>query len=594
MPGWDYAFSLTREAVKAATPPGTVRLIEHSATQRNGKYVDRVVKFPTPTADPADPLNWAPWMKTACLMTVSLYAFVSNFVSASLAPALVIWNVEFPESARPFQDLTQLVAFNVLLLGLGNMVWVPLANVFGRRPILVLSAMTLFIASICGAYTTVFSHVLAIRVFQGIGGSVSETVAPAIVGDMFFVHERGTWMALYTASLVSGSVVGGISGGYIAVRLGWFSIFWVSAALSGITLLCAALLVPETLYERKSPCLPVHRAIPRNYRYWHRTTAPYLSLGTLPSMHMTLPSRFLGSLDQDLNMTWYHDSSSCDLSSADTSSSIDAPRFSKQGRSMRSSRRTTAATARYPPFTYLRSLRFGMYRGNLLYQFMKPWFTLRLPSTWIVMLQYGGLVGGMAVISTVGPQILSLPPYQWGQNSGLLFIGALVGIVLGGLYSSMLADERLKHFAKHQDHGFAEPESRIPIMLPSLAIATGGLLVFGFCAEYPGKYQWLGLEFAFGMMAFALVQVPSVWFNYLIDAYAQLASDCFVMTCILRGVIPFAWTFFVSQWIERDGYLIPFGGFTVMMGVFALLIVPLIWTGKRMRIATARFVVANQ
>ena len=80
----------------------------------------------------------------------------------------------------------------------------------------------------------------------------------------------------------------------------------------------------------------------------------------------------------------------------------------------------------------------------------------------------------------------------------------------------------------------------------------------------------------------------------LIDSYAQLASDCFVMTCILRGIIPFAWTFFVSQWIQKDGYLIPFGGFTVIMGVFALLTVPLIWTGKRMRIATARYVVGNQ
>lgn len=78
------------------------------------------------------------------------------------------------------------------------------------------------------------------------------------------------------------------------------------------------------------------------------------------------------------------------------------------------------------------------------------------------------------------------------------------------------------------------------------------------------------------------------------DAYAQLASDCFVMVCILRGIIPFAWTFFVSQWIAKDGFLIPFGSFTVIMGVFSLFIVPLIWAGKRMRIATARYVVGNQ
>lgn len=66
----------------------------------------------------------------------------------------------------------------------------------------------------------------------------------------------------------------------------------------------------------------------------------------------------------------------------------------------------------------------------------------------------------------------------------------------------------------------------------------------------------------------------------LIDAHNQLASDCFVMICILRGLIPFAWTFFVAQWVERDGFLIPFGTFTGIMAVFSLFIIPIICGGQ--------------
>ncbi|KAK4211228.1 major facilitator superfamily domain-containing protein [Rhypophila decipiens] len=677
MPGWKYAFSLSSESVKAATPPGTVRLIEQAQTTlHHGRYVEKVVRFPVPTSDPADPLNWAPWRKISCLLTVSLYSFACNFSSASLSPALPIWNLWFPENARPFKDLMKFVAVNVLCIGMGNILWVPLANVFGRRPVLILSSMILFLATLLAGFTADFQLVLVCRVFQGLGSSVSETIAPAIVGDMFFIHERAGWMALFTACLASGSVIGGISGGYIAVHLGWFYIFHIGAALTGTAFLCTVFFAPETLFERESPCLPAPR-VPRNVRYWthqhsRRIPArpPCLSLGTLPSMHMTLPSRFLGSMvaapgpvvdpGRDLFLTWYETSSSeGDLSTVST-----PPRLSKQhpppppihdntnnqatttnfslpvgyrpagaaGGSngnenrhgiLRSSRRMSTITSSHPlplqlqppqpppaELSYLSSLKIGMYRGSFLYQFAKPWMTLRLPTTWIVMLQYGGLVGSVAVISTVGPQILSAPPYQWGANAGLLYIGALTGIVLGCLYSSVLADWRLKRGAKRQDHGFAEPESRIPIMLPSLAIATSGLLVFGFCAEYGALAErkalkdgtaegmkihlWVGLEVGYGMITFALTQVPSIWFSYLIDSYAQLASDCFVMTCILRGIIPFAWTFFVDQWIQKDGYLIPFGGFTVIMGVFSLLIVPLIWFGKRMRIATARYVVGNQ
>lgn len=66
------------------------------------------------------------------------------------------------------------------------------------------------------------------------------------------------------------------------------------------------------------------------------------------------------------------------------------------------------------------------------------------------------------------------------------------------------------------------------------------------------------------------------------------------MICVFRGAIPFAWTLVAAQWIEKAGYLVPFGGFAGIMAVFSMLIIPVVCGGKRMRIATARFVVANQ
>lgn len=129
MPGWTYAFSLSSEAVKGSTPPGTVRLIgkkdpserlcfpvtvlilpEHSVSQHGGRYLDRIIYYPLPTADPADPLNWATWRKTACVTTVAFYAFVANFISASIAPALPLWNLSFPHDPKPVNALMELVA----------------------------------------------------------------------------------------------------------------------------------------------------------------------------------------------------------------------------------------------------------------------------------------------------------------------------------------------------------------------------------------------------------------------------------------------------------------------------------------------------
>lgn len=44
------------------------------------------------------------------MTTVAYYAFVSNFISASFAPALPIWNLYFPHDRRPVKDLMSLVA----------------------------------------------------------------------------------------------------------------------------------------------------------------------------------------------------------------------------------------------------------------------------------------------------------------------------------------------------------------------------------------------------------------------------------------------------------------------------------------------------
>ena len=298
--------------------------------------------------------------------------------------------------------------------------------------------------------------------------------------------------------------------------------------------------------------------------------APAISLGTLPSARLTIPPDFQYHGPLDPPMTWYDPSSSSEelptaaepparqtdgLTASSfrtakydnrfscTTSTEEAP--TSNWPSTRNSfapimtpavRDKRAQPLAAPPeqqgegwplrslpvrhkqtvLAFIKSLNWlGTYRGNWVHYLLKPWRTLRLPATWVVMLQYGGLVGSVAVISTVGPQILSLPPYSWGENTGLLFVGSLVGILLGAGCAALLVDWRLKRLAWNQDRGYAEPETRLAVMAPALVIGTSGLLVFGFCAQYPTKLGWLGLEFGNGMVAFALSQVPSIWFNYV-------------------------------------------------------------------------------
>lgn len=247
-------------------------------------------------------------------------------------------------------------------------------------------------------------------------------------------------------------------------------------------------------------------------------------------------------------------------------------------------------------YTYAQSVGFRLPPNDktksvpqLVFQhFLAPWKTLLLPGTWLVCLHYGGLLGGLVTISTVGPQILSGPPYKWGNNAGLLNLGGVVGTMIGGLYTYVVTDMVTRIKAKKDRNGLAEPEERLLTMFPALIISTAGIWTFGFSAGMHNTYTaWVGMVFGLGMVGLGITQIPSVGFNYLIDAYGPLAADCFVMTTIARSAISFAWTFFAGHWVETAGAETPFGVFGALMGLFSLLTLPVWYWGKRMRIATA-------
>lgn len=249
--------------------------------------------------------------------------------------------------------------------------------------------------------------------------------------------------------LCLGSLVGGISGGYIASNgLEW--LHWVNVIICAILFVVCLIFVPETLYKRDEPS-PV----------------------------------------------------------------INEDKLKEGAETSQIEEMTNPPEHQYDDFTFLRSLKLCTYHGNLLRNFAAPWLTLRLPGVWLVMLWYAGLVGGIVTLSTVGPTIVASPPYNWGQNAGLINVGGVIGSFLGAVVTAVLADRAMVSKKTIKDGELTEPESRLIVALPGLILATAGLWTFGFCAENGSPSMWIGMQFGVGMLAFGLMQAPSVGFNYV-------------------------------------------------------------------------------
>jgi len=54
------------------------------------------------------------------------------------------------------------------------------------------------------------------------------------------------------------------------------------------------------------------------------------------------------------------------------------------------SRVDTMASQVFMPYTFMRSLKIGMYRPGLVKRIISPYITLLFPGTWMVMLHYAG------------------------------------------------------------------------------------------------------------------------------------------------------------------------------------------------------------
>lgn len=121
-----------------------------------------------------------------------------------------------------------------------------LADVYGRKPIL-LSAVALFLlgSSACAASQSMLQLVLA-RAIQGAGGGGLMTLAMLVVASMFAPQERGRYQAMLGAIYGIATMFGPLLGGWLTEHLSWRWAFGLNVPLT----LVAWLVLASTLRPR--------------------------------------------------------------------------------------------------------------------------------------------------------------------------------------------------------------------------------------------------------------------------------------------------------------------------------------------------------
>ncbi len=121
----------------------------------------------------------------------------------------------------------------------------PIADRFGRRPVLLVS-LALFFAASCGtALSSSFASFLVFRVLQGVIAT-SLALSRAIVGDIFTDKQAISTLGYLAMAMSLAPIVGPSVGGALAELAGWRSNFWLYSFLGVGVCLLVWFHVPET------------------------------------------------------------------------------------------------------------------------------------------------------------------------------------------------------------------------------------------------------------------------------------------------------------------------------------------------------------
>ncbi len=119
-----------------------------------------------------------------------------------------------------------------------------LADIFGKKPILIGTAVALLLGSLLCAMTDVFSLILAGRVLQGMSMGYIP-VAISMVREVTPAHMTNTALAAVSAALGVGGALGLPIAALIVQSMDWRALFWLSGTLAVIVIGLSAAILPH-------------------------------------------------------------------------------------------------------------------------------------------------------------------------------------------------------------------------------------------------------------------------------------------------------------------------------------------------------------
>ncbi|GIF73826.1 MDR family MFS transporter [Asanoa siamensis] len=181
----------------------------------------------------------------AVMLSTALIAIDSTII-ATAVPSVVA-------DIGGFAQFPWLFSVYLLAQAVTVPVYGKLADLFGRKPVIMFGIATFLVGSVLCGVATSMTMLIVFRVVQGLGAGGIAPMTVTIVGDLYTVEERAKVQGYVASVWGISSVVGPTLGGVFSEYVSWRWIFLVNIPLC----LLAGGMIMKHYHERRTPARPV-------------------------------------------------------------------------------------------------------------------------------------------------------------------------------------------------------------------------------------------------------------------------------------------------------------------------------------------------
>jgi DHA1 family bicyclomycin/chloramphenicol resistance-like MFS transporter len=185
---------------------------------------------------------------TGLVVVLGLLAMLMPLSIDMYLPAMPQIASEFGVSAGSVQMTLSIYIFG---FALGQLIYGPLADSFGRKPVIALGTLTFALAAAACALAQTIDQLIVMRFLHGLSAAAASVVINALMRDSYSKEEFSRMMSFVMLITTIAPLLAPIIGGWLLVLWNWHAIFWTLSVAALLTTVLVVTRIKETLPKEK-------------------------------------------------------------------------------------------------------------------------------------------------------------------------------------------------------------------------------------------------------------------------------------------------------------------------------------------------------